>query len=358
MLTRQAYWTHLFNLFIGLFNLFIGGASLVLCGCREPKPAQSENVGHGVTSDSALFTLVEARPVERLRAFAEGPTWIPGRGLLFTDIPNDQVLIKGPDSGSLEVFADPSGGAAGTSLDNRGDLVVCEGNERGGGGRAVVRWTLDPAARDVIVERFEGKRFNSPNDLTIDGQGRIYFSDPHYSDDPDGEPLELDVEAVYRVKADGSELLRVLGAGQVLRPNGVELSLDERTLYVTDTTIGGPALLYAFALDEEGLATGERETLYDFGTGRGGDGMCTDARGNLYVAASAHRLPDAERDSPAGLYVFSPEHVLLEAFPIADRVLTNCTFGGDASTTIYVTGAQFLWTVEARNPGFTRGPER
>ncbi|PRQ00487.1 SMP-30/gluconolactonase/LRE family protein [Enhygromyxa salina] len=351
MLTRQAYGTQ-------LLELLIGGASLVACGCREPKPAPSENVGRGVTSDSELFVFVEARPVERLRAFAEGPTWIPGRGLLFTDIPNAQMLIKGDAPGSLEVFAEPSRGAAGTSLDNQGALVVCEGNERGAGGRAVVRWSLDPAARSVIVERYEGKRFNSPNDLTIDDQGRIYFSDPHYFDDPDGELLELDVEAVYRVNADGSELLRVLGDGQVQRPNGVELSPDARTLYVTDTMIGGPALLYAFALDEQGLPTGERETVYDFGTGRGGDGMCTDARGNLYVTASAHRPPTAERDSPAGLYVFSPAHALLEAYPIADQVLTNCTFGGEANTTIYVTGAQFVWTVEARHPGFTRGSER
>ena len=263
---------------------------------------------------------------------------------------------------AFEVFYDgfptgPGGGSEGIAFGADGNLVVCEGNERGGGGRAIVRWSLEPLERTVIVDRYEGKRFNSPNDLTIDRQGRIYFSDPHYYEDPKREILELDVEAVYRVDADGSNLVRVLGVRDVTRPNGVELSPDQSVLYVTDTVIDGPTRLYAFPLDDAGMPTGLRKTVFDFGLGRGGDGMCSDAVGNLFVAAGGHTPPGLDHEMLAGIYAFSRTGEFVEHFPVYDYTVTNCTFGGEDGRVMYVTGSAFLWTIPTLHAGASHGPD-
>ncbi|MFV8751433.1 SMP-30/gluconolactonase/LRE family protein [Nannocystaceae bacterium ST9] len=331
-------------------GLLVGGL-MISIGCRGEAREQV------AAAEPSVFADEQAEPFTRLRAFAEGPTWHPDGYLLFTDIGNNRMLIYRRGVSTLEVFAEPSGRAAGTALDAQGRLVACEGNEYGIGGRALVRWDLATRTREVIVDRYEGKRFNSPNDLAIDREGRIYFSDPHYYEDPFAEIVQLDAEAVYRVDPDGSDLIRVLGPEQVLRPNGVELSLDERTLYVTDTTIDGIQRLYAFALDEQGLATGERELIYDFGTGRGGDGMCMDAAGNLFVGAGTHRPPGALHDQPAGLHVFGPSGEPIQTLAIDDYTITNCTHGGGDGKTIFITGAGFLWKIRGLHPGARHATE-
>jgi gluconolactonase len=331
----------------------------------EPVPEAEPVPDPGPEPPSAaveIFAEPEARPLVDQRAFTEGPSWHPDGYLLLTDIHHDRVLRYRPGAASYETVIAASGRAAGTALDDDGRLVVCEGHEHGPGGRALARWQLDTLTRTAIVERYQGKRFNSPNDLVIDSRGRIYFSDPHYYEDPEGEIVELDDEAVYRVGPAGAELVRVIGGDALARPNGVALSPDERTLYVTDTRKGGPSLLYAFALDEQGLATGERETLYDFGygygRGRGGDGMCVDAAGHLFVAAGPHRPPGADAEVAPGLQVFDVSGKLVARLAVDDDMLTNCTHGGPDGRTLYMTGVRHLWAIATREPGAGHGPGR
>jgi gluconolactonase len=284
--------------------------------------------------------------------FTEGPAYHADGSVFFTDIANNRILRLWPGAETARVFLQPSGRANGLMFDRQGRLLACEGNERGGlGGRRLSRIDVVTGKRTVIVDRYQGKRFNSLNDLCIDQQGRIYLTDPFYG--PDRSELELDVEGVYRVDPDGRNVVRVLGAEQVARPNGIAISADQRTLFVVDNHPLKPVRkLWAFALDGNGLATGKRSELHDFGKGRGGDGMCIDVQDNLYVTGGADRsYPSQNTDNPAGVYVFSRDGRKLGHIPVPEDMVTNCCFGGADLKTLYVTAGKTLWTIRCKHRG-------
>lgn len=298
--------------------------------------------------------IVDAERVEAATelVFTEGPAFHRDGSVYFTEIANNRIMRLPPGADNAETFIRPSGRANGLMFDAHGNLVACEGNERGGlGGRRLTRFDMVSRKRTVIVDRFEGKRFNSPNDLCIDQQGRIYFTDPYYGPDRDG--LELDVEGVYRVNADGTGLVRVLGVDHIARPNGIAISANQKILFVVDNHPVKPVRkLFAFDLDDEGMPTGKRREFHDFGKGRGGDGMCIDAQDNIYVTAGANRLyPNQNTDNPAGVYVFSPAGKLLGVIPIPEDMVTNCCFGDADLKTLYVTGGKILWKIRVKIPG-------
>jgi gluconolactonase len=139
----------------------------------------------------------------------------------------------------------------------------------------------------VLTDRFEGQRYNSPNDVCADPKGRIWFTDPYYGEDRG--MLEMGAEAVYRIDPDGS-VARVLSQPRIQRPNGIAITPDARTLYVIDShsSPGGHRKVWAFDVADDGAVSGQR-LVFDFGRGRGGDGMRLDTRGNLWVAASRSR---------------------------------------------------------------------
>ena len=110
--------------------------------------------------------------------------------------------------------------------------------------------------------------------------------------------------------------------------------------------------LLAFRLDPNGIPTGEKKEFYDFGKGRGGDGMCIDEQDNIYVTAGANRLyPNQNTDNPAGVYVFSSEGKMLGIIPIPEDMVTNCCFGGPELKTLYITGGKTLWKIPCKVPG-------
>lgn len=293
----------------------------------------------------------EVQPATEL-VFTEGPAYHKDGSVFFSDIANNRILRLNPGAAQADVFLRPSGRANGLMFDADGHLIACEGNERGGlGGRRITRINVVTKQRTVIVDRFQGKRFNSPNDLCIDSEGRIYFTDPYYS--PDRSPLEMDVEGVYRVDADGKNVVRVLGADQIARPNGIAISGDGKLLFVVDNHPTKPVRkLFAFPLNDNGLPTGERKQFYDFGAGRGGDGMCIDIEDNIYVTAGANRnYPNQNTDNPAGVYVFSRTGKHLGVIPVPEDMVTNCTFGGEDRKTLYITAGKTLWKIPAKIPG-------
>ena len=288
--------------------------------------------------------------------FTEGPAYYESDGsLFFTDIANNRIMRWHAGADHASEFLRPSGRANGLMFDTRGGLLACEGNERGGlGGRRLVRIDVATRKRTVLADRYQGRRFNSPNDLCLDRRGRIYFTDPYYG--PDREQLELDTEGVYRVDADGGNLVRILDGRHIARPNGIALSKDQKTLFVVDNHPLKPVRkLWAFQLDADGLATGKRRELHDFGAGRGGDGMAIDVDDTLYVAGGANReYTNQNTDNPAGVYVFSPTGRMLGVISIPEDMVTNCCFGGEDGRTLFVTAGKTIWKVRCKRPGQLR----
>jgi gluconolactonase len=162
--------------------------------------------------------------------FGEGPAWHPDGYLVFEDVPANRTLKLDADD-KVSVYRTDTAAANGLAFDRDRRLIACEGNG-GGGGRRVARIEQD-GRRTVLADRYQGQRLNSPNDLAIDGKGRIYFTDPRYSK---RENLELDREGVYRIDPDGT-LTRVVDS--LTRPNGILVTADGATLYVADNASPG-----------------------------------------------------------------------------------------------------------------------
>lgn len=288
-------------------------------------------------------------------AFLEGPTAHPDGTLYFSDIAANRLMAISKE-GVTSVFREDSGRANGNVLDLVGNLITCEGGEHGlGGRRRMTRTDLATGEVTVLTDRFEGKRYNSPNDVVIDKHGRIFFTDPRYGDRSD---MELDVEGVYRIDLDGT-VSRILSQPQIERPNGLAISPDGQVLYLIDSNHfeGGNRKVWAFDLSSEGEASNPR-VIHDFAPGRGGDGMEVDVDGNLYVCAGilTPRSPHETRDVPPGVYIFTAAGSLLGIIPIPQDVISNCCFGGDDLKTLYVTAGATVYVTRVRTQGFHAFP--
>jgi len=289
-------------------------------------------------------------------AFTEGPAVAADGSVYFTDILNNRIL-KLDGSGELSVFREPSGRTNGQTFDQQGRLYHCEGAEMGpGGGRRVTRTDLATGAYEVLTERFDQLRYNSPNDICVDGRGRIYFTDPRYGDRSD---MEMDFEGVYRIDGDG-RVTRILEQPAIDRPNGLAVTQDSRTLYLVDScpTPGGNRKIWRFSLDESGNPS-QQELVVDFGGGRGGDGMRLDVEGNLYIAAGilVPRGPHETAEVPPGIYVVSPNGALLGRIAVYEDVLTNLAFGGPDGRTLYITAGKTLYRTRVALPGQVAYPQ-
>lgn len=289
-------------------------------------------------------------------AFLEGPAYGGAGNLYFSDIAGNRIL-KMDAKGKVSVFRADSGQTNGNAFDGQGRLVSCEGGEQMPGRRRIVRTDLKTGEIAVLADKYEGKRFNSPNDLCVDGKGRIWFTDPRYN--PDRSDLELDVEGVYRIDPDG-KTTRVLTQKEIDRPNGVAVAPDERTLYVVDShpKPGGNRKVWAFSIADDG-SLGKQRLVYDFGKGRGGDGLRVDVEGNLWVAAgiSVKRGPGETLDVPPGVYVIHPEGKLLGRIPVPENLITNVAFGGPDLKTVYVTAGKTVYRFQATVAGHVAYPK-
>jgi len=260
--------------------------------------------------------------------FTEGPAYGPDGCIYFSDIGN-RIMKFDPATSKTTAFRDPSGRANGLDFDPEGRLVAAEGANKGGNRRITI--TEKDGKVRTLADKWLDKRFNSPNDLTIDARGRIYFSDPRYVGD---EKREIETESVYRLDPDGT-VTQIIA--DVRKPNGMQVSPDMKTLYVSDA----PNLL-AYPLKEDGTV-GEKRVLHDFGRTRAIDGMCCDAKGNIYGAAGSGKT--------SGVYVFSPVGKQLAFIPLPETA-TNCTFGDADRKTLYITGGKSLYRTRVKNEGF------
>lgn len=262
----------------------------------------------------------------------EGPAW-DGAGLLFTHIPASRIYRYDPLTKASTVYKENTNQANGLVFDPQGRLYACEGGER-----RVVRYEADGSAT-VLAHGFEGKRLNVPNDLAVDLQGRVWFTDPYYEGaggewSKDRANKDLDHDSVFRLDeaADGEwGITRV--TFDTSRPNGLLFSLDHKTLYVAQSgrEADEKRQLRAYPVNDDG-SLGSFTVLHDFGANRGIDGMVLDVEGNI-VATAGNRI-----GGPGPMiYVFSPSGEVLETHPTPADQPTNCTFGGPDLTTLFVT---------------------
>lgn len=296
-------------------------ALLLLAGCAAPAPAAP-----GVFEPSAQSTYVPAgSSLEVLwneGEFTEGAVLAPDGTICFSDIGN-RIMKFDPKTGKTSVFRDPSGKSNGLKFDAKGRLLACEG--AAGGNRRI---SITEAGGEVrtLADRWNGKRFNAPNDLALDAKGNVYFTDPLYAGK---ETREIDFEGVYLVSPTGAV---TLATRDVQKPNGILVSRDGRSVYVADTNSDpkGNHHLVLFKVQPDGTLA-DKKILYDFGPDRRPiDGMAMDASGNIYATGGT-----GER---AGVYVFGPAGETL-AFIKMPGDPTNCAFGGPSEpTTLYITG--------------------
>ena len=308
-------------------------------GCTASGPS-SESV---VSEPTDLLQTGASLSTATSIAFTEGPAADAEGNVYFSEIRGNRILKYSPE-GSWSEFRNPSRRANGLAFDAQGRLIACEGADVGGG-RQVTRTDLTTGKVEVLADRYEGKRLNSPNDLTIDRSGRIYFTDPRYGSQ---DERELDSEDVYMIDTDGV-LQRVATKPTIAKPNGIGLSPDGKTLYVADTQPGPPrhAHVVSFDVQQDGTLTNGRE-YYSFGEGRGIDGMAIDVEGNIYGTAGNNNNPP---ENHAGIYVISPDGDLLGRIAVPEDAVTNCTFGGEDLRTLYVTVGKTLFQIRTRYAG-------
>jgi len=260
-----------------------------------------------------------------------------------------------PRTGETTVFRSPSGMSNGLKFDAAGNLLAAEGADFGG--RRVTRTDMKTGKSYIIGDFYAGRRFNAPNDISIDEKGRIYFSDPRYLGH---ETVDQPVFGVYRIDLDGSIHRIITDAG---KPNGICVSLDQKSLYVVSNDNGSTGLfdipeeapmlkgrmaLLAYDLAADGT-TKFREVLVDYSPQDGPDGLIIDKKGNLFVA-----VRDATRP---GICVYSPKGKELAYIPT--EVPTNVGFGrGAERSTLYITAGKSLYRIKLNTEGYELPPPR
>lgn len=290
-------------------------------------------------------------------AASEGPAWDPEWGILST---GKGSISRHAIDGTPSVLREQAG-ANGLLFDREGRLLACEPRQR-----RVTRMLRD-GTLEVLTDAYDGQPYNQPNDLTLDSRGRIYFSDACYGGPQNIRQRSSDgrsIEGVYRIDAPG-KVARVLGNDDVERANGVLVSADDRFLFVADNCndrLGGARKLWRFALRDDGtIEPGSRKLLYDWGKGRGPDGIKQDIEGRLYVAGGTNESkPPFEPDNsrPGGVSVIDPaEGTLLAFLPVPTDEVTNCAFGGADGRDLYVTGGGTLYRIRTTTAGRVTWPK-
>jgi gluconolactonase len=281
----------------------------------------------------------------------EGPAVDAGGNVYFTDILMQRIMRFSKD-GKFSIFREKSNVANGLVIDPQGRLIAAEGAasptaERSGmatgGIPRVTRTDLKTGKLEILAETFNGKPLSGPNDVTIDGKGRLYFTDSTGA-------------SVYRIDVPG-KVVRILAAPDIQRPNGIQISPDDRTLYLVEANGAkdGARMIRAYDLLPDGTVKNMR-VFYNFYPGRSADGMSIDTRGNLYAAAGMHRTRGTAEtlDTKCGVYVISPQGKLLKFIPVPEDYLTNTAFGGPDMKTLYITAGKTLYKVRNDIAGLPR----
>lgn len=327
-----------------MFRIIAVVLTIVFFACRdEVKEAYAPNemrltVETYVNNDAMLESFTIAHIVAKGFIWSEGPVWVgKTRTLLVSDVPGNVIYQWSKEKGQSVYlrhagFSDTldhrgSDGSNGLAIDQQGQLVICQS-----GARRIARMKADvgspAAAYEVLADNFQGKKFNSPNDLVIDRNNAIYFTDPVYGlPEEEKDPArEMNYEGIYRISPDGSIKLLI---DSIPRPNGITLSPDEKTLYIASSDEKRPAW-YAYQLSDSGAIIS--------------GGLLLDAL-PLREKASIKQSPDGLKTAydgtiyssgPEGISMISPEGKLIGMIKVKDRYTSNCTFNARKDS-LYIT---------------------
>ena len=277
--------------------------------------------------------------VERLwtgARWTEGPVYFGDlRCLLFSDIPNDRILRWDEATGEVSVFRSPAHNANGNTRDRTGRLVTCEH-----GSRRVTRTEHDGRIT-VLMDNYQGKRLNAPNDVVVSSDGAVWFTDPGYGIlyDYEGGKAEFELPTnVYRI--DPQTGAATVVAGDFERPNGLCFSPDEKQLYIVDT--GGPGHIRVFdVVDGQRLANDRVFVKFTWG---GSDGIRVDEAGNLWAAATWGG------EGFDGVHCYAPDGTLLGRIHLPEAC-SNLCFGGLRKNRLFMTASRSLYAVYVNTRG-------
>jgi gluconolactonase len=292
-------------------------------------------------------------------AFTEGPAAAPDNTVYFTDVTNRRIMRFHPETKKTTVFREDSNRANGLIFDEKGRLLACEGSGPEKNKPQVTRTDLASGKVEVIAEKYEGKSFHGPNDVTLDSKGRIYFTDP-MPDSASQSPAEVKngtgTPGVYRIDPDG-KITRLLEAPQTEWPNGLVISPDDKTFYLIEANKkeGGTRAIVAYDLSPEGTLS-NRRIHFNFYPGRSADGMAVDREGNLYAAAGLHRRRGTHEtlDTKCGVHVINPQGQRIRFIPIPEDTITNTAFGGADNKMLYITAGKTLFRIPNAIAGLRR----
>jgi gluconolactonase len=263
--------------------------------------------------------------------WAEGPAYVPaGRYLVWSDAPNDRMLRFDETNGAVGVFRHPASYANGNTLDRQGRLVTCEHGER-----RVTRTEHD-GSLTVVVDRFGGKRLNSPNDVVVASDGSIWFTDPTYGIDSDyeGHKAESEIGACHVYRVDGVTGECRIAADDFVQPNGIAFSPDETLLYVSDTGVShvadGPRHIRVFDVSPNGALTGG--DVFATCTVGSFDGFRLDEAGRVWTSAGD------------GVHCYEPDGSLIGKVCTPEPA-ANVEFGGPARNRLFICATTSLYAV-------------
>jgi gluconolactonase len=254
-----------------------------------------------------------------------------------------------PKTKQATIFRSPSGMSNGMKFDAQGNLIIAEGADFGG--RMLVKTDMKTGKSYILTGLYNGRPYNALNDLTIDEKGRVYFTDPRYLG---WEPVNQPVQAVYRLDPDGKVTRLITDAD---KPNGMQVSPDQRTLYVLahdngaydfleqgETSQKGLMACLGYDLSPEGTVS-NRRMLIDWLPNDGGDGMTVDVDGNLYIAVRSEAAP--------GVHVYTPQGKELAYISTGKELPTNVAFGyGDDGNLLYLASGKSLYTIRLVKKGW------
>jgi len=289
------------------------GTETGLCETIASQLACSPQRGQADTAsrNSEIVTSVEPQPISGEYFFTEGPVADPNGNIYFSDITAGKIY-KWSKDGAVDVFLDGLNKPNGLAFDGTGMLIACEG----GNGRII---SIAPQGEiTVLADQYNGIRFNEPNDLWIDPQGGIYFTDPAYQ-----SAVVQDGEHVYYLSPDRSQVIRVID--DLVRPNGIVGTSDGSTLYVTDHGAG-----QTFSYDVNADGTLSNKQLF---VSVGSDGMALDTEGNIYLT------------TPNQVQFFDITGNHIQDIPV-DENPTNVTFGGGNGQTLFITARTKVYTLQ------------
>lgn len=289
---------------------------------------------------------IKLAAVERIAIglrWAEGPVWFgDGRYLLCSDIPNNRIIKWEEATGAVSDFRRPSNFGNGQTRDRQGRLITCEH-----GGRRVVRTEYDGSIT-ALMESFDGKRLNSPNDVVVKSDGSIWFTDPTFGllGNYEGYKAESEIDAnVYRI--DGETGQAAIVAAGVLGPNGLCFSPDETILYIVESRGVPNRKILAYDVAADGTTLSNKRVLIDAGPGTP-DGMRCDIDGNLWCGWG---MGSADLD---GVMIFAPDGAPIGRIALPERCANLC-FGGLKRNRLFMAASQSIYALYVNTQGAVGG---